>query len=68
MIQSTIRLRFKTQVCYLTGVTIVDDLENADGNNLTLTSGPEWSIADNGSSEGTLKSRRNSNILRILFN
>ena len=23
--------------------------------NLTLTSGPEWSIADNGSSEGTLK-------------
>ena len=39
----------------LTNVTVVDDLENADGVNLTLTSGPVWFIADNGSSEGTLK-------------
>ena len=30
-------------------------MENADGDNLILTSGPDWSIADNGSSEGTLK-------------
>ena len=30
-------------------------MENADGANLTLTSGPVWFIADNGSSEGTLK-------------
>ena len=39
----------------LTNVTVEDVLENADGSPLTLTTQPQWSSSNAGSSAGTLK-------------